>query len=68
MHEVHFRKLYYSDWYRQKPVIGRLNLDGTGREDFVTKEIALPNGLVVLHRRRQLCWADAGRQNMGPSV
>ncbi|KFD49897.1 hypothetical protein M513_09226 [Trichuris suis] len=58
------RKLYYSDWNRDKPVIGRLNLDGTGRENYVTSEIALPNGLVVLTRRREICWADAGTQRL----
>ncbi|XP_003375523.1 putative Low-density lipoprotein receptor repeat class B [Trichinella spiralis] len=58
------RKLYYSDWHREKPVIGRLNLDGTARELFVTSNIALPNGLVVLNRRRELCWADAGTQRL----
>ncbi|KRX84111.1 Nidogen-1 [Trichinella sp. T6] len=58
------RKLYYSDWHREKPVVGRLNLDGTARELFVTSNIALPNGLVVLNRRRELCWADAGTQRL----
>uniref|UniRef100_A0A5S6R3I4 Nidogen-1 n=1 Tax=Trichuris muris TaxID=70415 RepID=A0A5S6R3I4_TRIMR len=57
-------KLYYSDWNRDSPVIGRLNLDGTGREDYVTSEIALPNGLEVLPRRREICWADAGTQRL----
>uniref|UniRef100_A0A1I7SEF3 Nidogen n=1 Tax=Bursaphelenchus xylophilus TaxID=6326 RepID=A0A1I7SEF3_BURXY len=57
------RHLFYSDWYRQRPHIGRLNLDGTGHKaDFIRDDIGLPNGLVVLQRRRELCWVDAGKQ------
>ncbi|CAD5213607.1 unnamed protein product [Bursaphelenchus okinawaensis] len=57
------RHLYYSDWYRQRPHIGRLNLDGTDhRPDFIRDDISLPNGLTVLSKRRELCFVDAGKQ------
>lgn len=62
------RKLYYSDWHRERPLIGRLNLDGTNKESFVSENIALPNGLVILHRRRELCWGDAGNEKRLDSV
>lgn len=56
--------MYYSDWNRERPVIGRFRPDGTGREDFVTEGLHLPNGLAVLHGRRELCWVDAGAQHL----
>lgn len=40
-----------------------MSLDGSDHEpDFIVDDIALPNGLAVLPRRRELCWADAGKQ------
>uniref|UniRef100_A0A915JIF6 Uncharacterized protein n=1 Tax=Romanomermis culicivorax TaxID=13658 RepID=A0A915JIF6_ROMCU len=39
-------------------------LDGSQRETFLTDDILLPNGLVILHRRRELCWVDAGKQRL----
>lgn len=57
---MYYRKLYWSDWNRVKPLISRANLDGTTVEDFINKDIALPNGIVVLQSRQELCWVDAG--------
>ncbi|OZC09732.1 G2F domain protein [Onchocerca flexuosa] len=58
------RYLYYSDWHRENPVIGRVRLDGTEKSAFITTEVHLPNGLAVLLERRQLCWVDAGLQQL----
>lgn len=43
-----FRYLYYSDWHRENPVIGRVHLDGTGNSAFVTTEVNLPNGYFIV--------------------
>uniref|UniRef100_A0A914VKD9 Nidogen-1 n=1 Tax=Plectus sambesii TaxID=2011161 RepID=A0A914VKD9_9BILA len=58
------RHLFYSDWHREKPIIGRVDLDGSNRMTFIDTDIHLPNGLVVLHQRRELCWVDAGQQRL----
>ena len=62
--DVKGRWLYYSDWNRERPLIGRMRLDGSGREDFVATDLSLPNDLVVLQTRQELCWTDAGRQRL----
>lgn len=38
--------LYYTDWNRERPVIGRIRLDGSDRQDYITENINTPNGLV----------------------
>ncbi|EJW78690.1 hypothetical protein WUBG_10400 [Wuchereria bancrofti] len=58
------RYLYYSDWHRENPVIGRVRLDGTENSAFISTEVNLPNGLTVLLERRELCWVDAGLQQL----
>ncbi|MCP9264851.1 Nidogen-1 [Dirofilaria immitis] len=58
------RYLYYSDWHRENPLIGRVRLDGTENSAFITADVHLPNGLTVLLERRQLCWVDAGLQQL----
>ncbi|VDK54857.1 unnamed protein product [Gongylonema pulchrum] len=61
---MRLRFLYYSDWHREHPVIGRMRLDGTENIPFVNTDIHLPNGLAVLLERRELCWVDAGLQRL----
>jgi hypothetical protein len=56
--------LFYSDWHREFPVIGRVDLDGSNRRNFVDADIHLPNGLAILAQRRELCWVDAGKQRL----
>jgi len=58
------RKLYYSDWHRRNPRIGRVDLDGQNNIDFIKDDIGLPNGLVLLQTRRELCWVDAGKKQL----
>ncbi|KAI1717083.1 g2F domain-containing protein [Ditylenchus destructor] len=58
------RHLYYSDWHRESPRIGRIDLDGSNHRTFVSENIHLPNGLTLLHGRRELCWVDAGSQRL----
>jgi sugar lactone lactonase YvrE len=58
------RKLYYSDWHRRNPHIGRVDLDGSSNQDFVKDDIGLPNGLTLLQNRRELCWVDAGKKQL----
>lgn len=57
-----FRHLYYSDWHRENPHIGRVELDGKNNQVFVSDDIRLPNGLALVHSRKELCWVDAGNQ------
>lgn len=57
-------KLYYSDWNRINPYIGRMNLDGSGNEVFINIDIAIPNGLAFLASRLEICWVDAGLQQL----
>ncbi|KAI3415926.1 hypothetical protein GPALN_005489 [Globodera pallida] len=58
------RHLYYSDWSREGPKIGRVSLDGSGSQVFVSDDVHLPNGMVLLPQRRWLCWVDAGSQRL----
>lgn len=39
-------------------------MDGSEVENFVTDNIALPNGLVIVQARQELCWVDAGKQRL----
>uniref|UniRef100_A0A913I0X9 EGF-like domain-containing protein n=1 Tax=Strongyloides stercoralis TaxID=6248 RepID=A0A913I0X9_STRER len=57
-------KLYYSDWNRISPYIGRMNLDGSNNEVFINTDIAVPNGLTFLSIRYEICWVDAGLQQL----
>lgn len=57
--------LYYSDWHRQNPYIGKIDLDGSNNQVFLSgqkDDIYLPNGMTLLPLRRELCWVDAGSQ------
>ncbi|VDK46117.1 unnamed protein product [Anisakis simplex] len=58
------RHLYYSDWHRENPLIGRVDLDGRNNKVFINTDLNLPNGLTILQERRELCWVDAGMQRL----
>uniref|UniRef100_A0A915MWM5 Nidogen n=1 Tax=Meloidogyne javanica TaxID=6303 RepID=A0A915MWM5_MELJA len=62
--DMESRQLFYSDWSRDAPKIGRIGLDGSGNKVIISDEIHLPNGLVMLQTSRRLCWADAGNQKL----
>ncbi|GMS79827.1 hypothetical protein PENTCL1PPCAC_2002 [Pristionchus entomophagus] len=62
--DVQNKHLYYTDWHRAHPVIGRMDLDGRNVMQFVNTDIHLPNGIVLLHQRRELCWVDAGAHTL----
>ncbi|TKR60671.1 hypothetical protein L596_027883 [Steinernema carpocapsae] len=57
------RRLYYADWNRERP-IGRMDLDGSNNEVFIEDDIQLPNGIVVVPSRHELCWLDAGTKRL----
>uniref|UniRef100_A0A1I7Z159 EGF-like domain-containing protein n=1 Tax=Steinernema glaseri TaxID=37863 RepID=A0A1I7Z159_9BILA len=58
------RRLYYADWNRERPIIGRMDLDGSNNEVFLEDDVQLPNGIVIVHSRRELCWLDAGTKQL----
>lgn len=58
------RQLFYSDWSREGPKIGRIGLDGSDNQIFISDDVVLPNGLVLLQQRKWLCWVDAGNQKL----
>ncbi|KAK0410862.1 hypothetical protein QR680_005366 [Steinernema hermaphroditum] len=58
------RRLYYADWNRERPIIGRMDLDGSNNEVFLEEDIQLPNGIVIVHSRHELCWLDAGTKQL----
>ncbi|KAH7700489.1 G2F domain containing protein [Aphelenchoides avenae] len=62
--DIDNRHLYYSDWHRENPHIGRVELDGKNNQVFVSDDIRLPNGLALVHSRKELCWVDAGNQRL----
>ncbi|KAL3097775.1 hypothetical protein niasHS_000510 [Heterodera schachtii] len=62
--DLESRHLYYSDWSREGPKIGRVSLDGSANEIFISDDVHLPNGMVLLQQRRWLCWVDAGIQQL----
>ena len=50
--------MYYVHSNRGRRLISRCNLDGTNTEKFVLNDVPSPHSLVVLPRRRELCWVD----------
>lgn len=52
--------MYWTDWNRNAPKIEVANMDGTGRKDLVTDNLALPNMVVIDFDRNNLCWTDSG--------
>ncbi|VDL85086.1 unnamed protein product [Nippostrongylus brasiliensis] len=38
------RHLYYTDWHRENPIIGRVDMDGKNNRVFLNDDIHLPNG------------------------
>lgn len=53
-------KLYWSDWDRDGAKIEVASLDGKNRQVLVSKDLKLPNNLVVDYEHSDLCWTDAG--------
>lgn len=61
-----FSKLYWSDWNRESPKIEQSDLDGTNRQVLLqAPEINLPNSLSISSRTGEVCYADAGTQQIG---
>ncbi|XP_052256418.1 nidogen-1-like [Dreissena polymorpha] len=52
--------MFWTDWFRNKPVIEAAYMDGSDRHVFVETGLGLPNGLAYDPYSRQLCWGDAG--------
>lgn len=60
-----FRKIFWSDWNRKSPKIEWANMDGTGREIFLSGEfVTLPNSLAIDWDSDELCYADAGTKSI----
>uniref|UniRef100_A0A914VRI8 Vitellogenin receptor n=1 Tax=Plectus sambesii TaxID=2011161 RepID=A0A914VRI8_9BILA len=51
-------------FYSARHIIWRMDLDGSNRMQFVYSNVSYPNGLVVLHQGRKLCWLDHGRREL----
>lgn len=52
--------MYWTDWNRNAPKIEVANMDGTGRKELVSDNLALPNMVVIDFQRNNLCWTDSG--------
>ncbi|XP_054262351.1 nidogen isoform X2 [Macrosteles quadrilineatus] len=59
-----YRKIYWSDWNRASPKLESANLDGSGRETLVTRDVKLPNSLAIDWATHELCWTDAGTKKI----
>jgi low-density lipoprotein receptor-related protein 1 (alpha-2-macroglobulin receptor) len=53
------RMVYFANWNRRRPSIQRAFLSGYHKEDVVTKNILMPNGLVLDVKAKTLYWTDA---------
>lgn len=61
-----YRKIFWADWNRAAPKIEWANMDGSGRDVFVSgPRVKLPNSLAVDFSTDELCWADAGTFSIG---
>lgn len=59
-------KLYWSDWNRESPKIEQSDLDGTNRVVLLqAPQLNLPNSLSFSSRSGEVCYADAGTQQIG---
>lgn len=50
--------LFYTNWGK-KPHVGRAGMDGTRREEIITKDIGWPNGITIDVNLRRIYWSDA---------
>lgn len=55
--------MYWSDW-GDTPHISVAEMDGKGRQLFVTKDLAYPNGLSIDKPNKRLYWVDAKSQTI----
>ncbi|KAK6055107.1 Low-density lipoprotein receptor repeat class B [Cooperia oncophora] len=62
--DLNNKHLYYTDWHRENPLIGRVDMDGRNNRVFLNDDIHLPNGITILPNRRELCWVDAGNHRL----
>lgn len=52
--------LFWTDWSREKPLVGRANLDGSEvKQLFTAPQVFWPNGITVDHIAEQIYWVDA---------
>ncbi len=54
------RRLFWSDWDRNRPRIESSYFDGSDRRVVVDAMIGMPNSLTADHDRGLVCWADGG--------
>ncbi|KAI1293709.1 Prolow-density lipoprotein receptor-related protein 1 [Halotydeus destructor] len=52
-------RVYWTNWNTKRPSIQRAYLKGYGLESIITKDIRMPNALVLDHKLQVLYWADA---------
>ena len=52
-------RVYWTNWNREHPAIQRAFYSGYDKQDLVTTDIHMPNGLALDRPRRKFYWADA---------
>ena len=51
--------VYWTNWNRRHPAIQRAYYSGFSRQDLITENVHMPNGLALDLAERKLYWADA---------
>ena len=51
--------VYWTNWNRRHPAIQRAYYSGFNRQDLITENVHMPNGLALDLAERKLYWADA---------
>lgn len=52
--------MFWTDWSREKPLVGRANLDGSHvKQLFTAPQVFWPNGITIDHIAEQIYWVDA---------
>ena len=52
-------RVYWTNWNRRHPAIQRAYYSGYDREDLITENVHMPNGLALDLKASRLYWADA---------
>lgn len=51
--------VYWTNWNRRNPAIQRAYYSGYNKQDLITENVHMPNGLALDLPARKLYWADA---------
>ena len=52
-------RVYWTNWNRRHPAIQRAYYSGYDRQDLITENVHMPNGLALDLKASRLYWADA---------